>query len=134
MDTRMSLFTTALPIDDALPALTQALRTRDAAVLVAPPGAGKTTRVPLVLADEPWAQGPNGGRKVLVLEPRRIAARAAAGRMAKTLRAGGGRPQGEGAGGDGRRDGRLPGAVRLQGVAAHPHRGGDRGRVHPPGA
>ena len=58
---------------------------RDAAVLVAPPGAGKTTRVPLVLAEEPWARGPNGGRKILVLEPRRIAARAAAERMAKTL-------------------------------------------------
>src|SRR5262249_30840345 len=71
----------ALPIDDALPALTAALAARDAAVLVAPPGAGKTTRVPLALAAEPWAQG----RKILVLEPRRIAARAAADRMAKTL-------------------------------------------------
>ncbi len=74
-------FATALPIDEALPALTEALRTRDAAVLVAPPGAGKTTRVPLVLAEEPWAKA----RKILVLEPRRIAARAAAERMAKTL-------------------------------------------------
>ncbi|HEY2138021.1 MAG TPA: ATP-dependent helicase HrpB, partial [Xanthobacteraceae bacterium] len=77
----MNSFTFALPIDDALPALTAALRERDAAVLVAPPGAGKTTRVPLVLADEPWAKG----RKILVLEPRRIAARAAADRMASTL-------------------------------------------------
>ena len=51
-------------------------------VLVAPPGAGKTTRVPLVLADEPWA----AGKKILVLEPRRLAARAAADRMAATLR------------------------------------------------
>ena len=50
------MFDTSLPIDDALPALTAALRTRNAAVLVAPPGAGKTTRVPLVLKDEPWAQ------------------------------------------------------------------------------
>jgi len=74
-------FDVALPIDDALPALTDALRTRDAAVLVAPPGAGKTTRVPLVLAAEPWAKD----RKILVLEPRRIAARAAAARMAATL-------------------------------------------------
>src|SRR4051794_38876001 len=74
-------FDSPLPIDEALPALTSALRTRNVAVLVAPPGAGKTTRVPLVLADEPWAQG-----KILVLEPRRIAARAAADRMAKTLR------------------------------------------------
>src|SRR3954453_6630065 len=73
-------FDSPLPIDEALPALPSALRTRNVAVLVAPPGAGKTTRVPLVLADEPWAQG-----KILVLEPRRIAARAAADRMAKTL-------------------------------------------------
>ena len=50
-------------------------------MLVAPPGAGKTTRVPLVLADESWAQG----KKIIVLEPRRLAARAAAERMAKTL-------------------------------------------------
>jgi ATP-dependent helicase HrpB len=74
-------FDSPLPIDDALPALTSALRARNVAVLVAPPGAGKTTRVPLVLKDEPWANG-----KILVLEPRRIAARAAADRMAKTLR------------------------------------------------
>ena len=77
----MNSFEFALPIDEALPALTAALRAQAAAVLVAPPGAGKTTRVPLVLADEPWASG----RKILVLEPRRIAARAAAARMAATL-------------------------------------------------
>src|SRR5262245_19671118 len=70
-----------LPIDDALPRLVAAMAARDAAVLVAPPGAGKTTRVPLVLAREPWAEG---GR-ILVLEPRRLAARAAADRMAATL-------------------------------------------------
>ncbi len=70
-----------LPIDAALPDLTAALRANAAAVLVAPPGAGKTTRVPLVLADEPWVQG----RRILVLEPRRLAARAAADRMAHTL-------------------------------------------------
>ena len=51
------------------------------AVLVAPPGAGKTTRVPLALLDEPWAQG----QALIVLEPRRLAARAAAARMAATL-------------------------------------------------
>ena len=50
-------------------------------MLVAPPGAGKTTRVPLVLLDEPWA----ADKKILVLEPRRLAARAAAARMAATL-------------------------------------------------
>jgi ATP-dependent helicase HrpB len=70
-----------LPIDVALPELTAALRANNTAVLVAPPGAGKTTRVPLVLADEPWAER----RRILVLEPRRLAARAAAERMAKTL-------------------------------------------------
>jgi ATP-dependent helicase HrpB len=70
-----------LPIDAALPELTAALRARNTAVLVAPPGAGKTTRVPLVLAGEPWVEG----RRILVLEPRRLAARAAAERMAKTL-------------------------------------------------
>jgi ATP-dependent helicase HrpB len=70
-----------LPIDAALPGLTAALRAGNAAVLVAPPGAGKTTRVPLVLAAERWADG----RRILVLEPRRLAARAAAERMARTL-------------------------------------------------
>lgn len=74
-------FAEPLPIDAALPALTGTLRARNAAVLVAPPGAGKTTRVPLVLVDEPWA----AGKKILVLEPRRLAARAAADRMARTL-------------------------------------------------
>src|SRR5215470_1457022 len=73
-------FSSPLPIDAALPELTAALRARNAAVLVAPPGAGKTTRVPLVLAEEPWAKG-----TILVLEPRRLAARAAAARMASTL-------------------------------------------------
>ena len=71
-----------LPIDAALPDLTAALRANNAAVLVAPPGAGKTTRVPLVLAREDWAQK---ARRILVLEPRRLAARAAADRMAQTL-------------------------------------------------
>jgi ATP-dependent helicase HrpB len=78
-------FTEPLPIDEALPRLTGALRTNNVAVLVAPPGAGKTTRVPLVLLDEPWAQENNKGKKILVLEPRRLAARAAASRMASTL-------------------------------------------------
>lgn len=63
-----------------MPELTAALRAHNVAVLVAPPGAGKTTRVPLVLRNEPWATG-----KILVLEPRRIAARAASDRMASTL-------------------------------------------------
>ena len=70
-----------LPIHEALPGLKAALAASPAAVLIAPPGAGKTTVVPLALMDEPWAQG----RKVLVLEPRRIAARAAADFMARSL-------------------------------------------------
>ncbi len=77
----MQDFPDALPIDAALGGLTAALAAHPAAVLVAPPGAGKTTRVPLVLIDEPWAKD----KKILVLEPRRLAARAAAARMASTL-------------------------------------------------
>ena len=77
----MRKFDTPLPIDAALGELTVALASSNAAVLVAPPGAGKTTRVPLVLLNEPWA----ANRKILVLEPRRLAARAAAARMASTL-------------------------------------------------
>ena len=70
-----------LPIDDVLPALLGALETGTSAVLVAPPGAGKTTRVPLALFDAPWL----AGKKILILEPRRLAARNAALRMAATL-------------------------------------------------
>ncbi|MBY0330452.1 MAG: DEAD/DEAH box helicase, partial [Acetobacteraceae bacterium] len=70
-----------LPVAEALPALTAALAAGSNAVLVAPPGAGKTTLVPLVLMDQPWA----AGGKVLVLEPRRVAARAAARRMADLI-------------------------------------------------
>jgi ATP-dependent helicase HrpB len=72
----------AFPVDEALPALKDALRVRNAAVLVAQPGAGKTTRVPLALLNEPWVKG----GKILVLEPRRIAARAAAQFMANSIR------------------------------------------------
>jgi ATP-dependent helicase HrpB len=66
-----------LPIEQVLPALRDALRTGSGAVLQAPPGAGKTTRVPLALLDEPWL----AGRRIVMLEPRRLAARAAARRM-----------------------------------------------------
>lgn len=69
--------TEKLPIEDALPGLRAALAANRAAVLEAPPGAGKTTLVPLALKDEPWL----AGRKILMLEPRRLAARAAASRM-----------------------------------------------------
>jgi len=74
-------FDTPLPIDAVLDELSATLERHNAAVLVAPPGAGKTTRVPLALLDAPWI----GGRKIIVLEPRRIAARASAERMAKSL-------------------------------------------------
>jgi ATP-dependent helicase HrpB len=73
-------FEIPLPIDSALPGVVGALSANNAAVLVAPPGAGKTTRVPLALLDEAWATN----KKILVLEPRRLAARAAAARMAST--------------------------------------------------
>jgi ATP-dependent helicase HrpB len=70
-----------LPVEEILPALQAALVEKTAAVLVAPPGAGKTTVVPLRLLDAPWL----GAGKIIMLEPRRLAARAAAERMAKTL-------------------------------------------------
>lgn len=70
-----------LPIHAVLEPLKAALAEANAAVLAAPPGAGKTTVVPLALLEQPWL----GDGKVLVLEPRRLAARAAADRMAATL-------------------------------------------------
>ena len=69
-----------LPIEAALPELRTVLRARTGAVLQAPPGAGKTTRVPLALLDEEWLRG----ARIVMLEPRRLAARAAALRMAET--------------------------------------------------
>jgi ATP-dependent helicase HrpB len=70
-----------LPITEALPSLLIALAARPEVLLEAPPGAGKSTVVPLMLLESPWLQG----RKVLLLEPRRIAARAVAHRMAALL-------------------------------------------------
>ena len=74
-------FSTPLPIDAVLDDLTSTLARSSTAVLVAPPGAGKTTRVPLALLGADWT----AKKKIIVLEPRRIAARAAAERMAQTL-------------------------------------------------
>jgi len=71
---------TSLPIDPILPALMDALRTHGRAVLQAPPGAGKTTRVPLAMLDANLTAG-----RIIMLEPRRLAARAAAERLAETL-------------------------------------------------
>jgi ATP-dependent helicase HrpB len=70
-----------LPINEALPALKQALAARTAVLLEAPPGAGKSTIVPIVLLDSSWLKV----QKILMLEPRRIAARAVANRMAALL-------------------------------------------------
>ena len=70
-----------LPITEALAALAQALTHRPSVLLEAPPGAGKSTIVPLFLLESPWL----AGQKILMLEPRRIAARAVAGRMAHLL-------------------------------------------------
>jgi ATP-dependent helicase HrpB len=100
------LFRDTLPVDDALPALRRALSNGRAAVLVAPPGAGKTTRVPLALLDEAWAER----GKILVLEPRRLAARAAAARMAWTL----GEKVGETVGLRVRFDSRVSGKTRIE--------------------
>src|SRR5271166_2479075 len=71
----------SLPVTDVIPSLLSALAAGRNAVLVAPPGAGKTTLVPLALLDAPW----RGDGSILVLEPRRLATRAAAARMASLL-------------------------------------------------
>ncbi|MBF0167135.1 MAG: ATP-dependent helicase HrpB [Alphaproteobacteria bacterium] len=77
----MTLWAPALPIDACLPDLSKALAGTSAVVLEAPPGAGKSTRVPLALLDQPWLSG----NRILMLEPRRLAARAVASRMSATL-------------------------------------------------
>jgi ATP-dependent helicase HrpB len=71
----------AFPIHEVLPAIRQTLQSHTRLVLEAPPGAGKTTQVPLALLNEAWC----AGKKILMLEPRRVAARAAAGFMAQQL-------------------------------------------------
>ena len=95
-----------LPIHEALPALKAALAERNTAVLVAPPGAGKTTVVPLELLTESWLDG----GKILVLEPRRLAARAAAERMAQTL----GEPVGQTVGFRVRMQSKVSAATRIE--------------------
>ena len=95
-----------LPIHDVLDALRAALETRPNAVLVAPPGAGKTTVTPLALLDAPWLQG----RRIIMLEPRRLAARAAAQRMAVSL----GEPVGQTVGFRVRMQSRVSAKTRIE--------------------
>ncbi len=95
-----------LPIDDVLPDLTAALRERTEAVLQAPTGAGKTTRVPLALLGEPWL----GDDRLLMLEPRRLAARSAAQYMAQQL----GEEAGETVGYRVRMDTRVSAQTRIE--------------------
>jgi ATP-dependent helicase HrpB len=95
-----------LPIHEALPALKAALAAANVAVLVAPPGAGKTTVVPLELLDQPW----RGDGRIIVLEPRRLAARAAAERMAATL----GEPVGRTVGYRVRMQSKVSAATRIE--------------------
>ena len=73
--------TPVFPIAEQLPAILDALASHTRLVLEAPPGAGKTTQVPLALLDAPWLQG----KKIIMLEPRRVAARSAAQFMARQL-------------------------------------------------
>jgi len=76
-----ALVKSGLPIDEILPALRAVLTSNRNAVVEAPPGAGKSTVVPIALLEEPWARG----GKIIMLEPRRLATRAVAARMASTL-------------------------------------------------
>ena len=94
------------PVSETLDALSEALAVRGLAVLSAPPGAGKTTIVPLYLLDAPWR---NDGR-IILLEPRRLAARAAANRMASLL----GEKTGETVGYRMRLDSRISAKTRIE--------------------
>ena len=95
-----------LPVREVLSELARALALGRGAVLTAPPGSGKTTLVPLALLGEPWL----AGRTILVSEPRRLAARAAAGRMAEIL----GEPVGETVGYRVRFDQRVSARTRVE--------------------
>lgn len=95
-----------LPVTESLPALTAALVNANRAILSAPPGAGKTTIVPIHLLDQTW----RGDGRIILLEPRRLAARAAASRMANLL----GETVGETVGYRMRLDNRISGRTRIE--------------------
>lgn len=95
-----------LPVHEVLPRLREVLAREGLAVLSAPPGAGKTTEVPPALLNEPWMEG----KRLLLLEPRRVAARAAAARMASVL----GEPVGETVGYRTRGDVRVGPGTRIE--------------------
>ncbi len=99
-----------LPVSDSLPALTTALQENNRAILSAPPGAGKTTIVPLHLLGETW----RGDGRIILLEPRRLAARAAAGRMASLLGGAVGETVGETVGYRMRLDNRVSARTRIE--------------------
>ncbi len=92
-----------LPVVDVLDEVKRALEHTGRGVVVAPPGAGKTTLIPLALLDESWL----GEQRIVMLEPRRLSARAAARRMA------------------------LPNPRRTQDWSGNPYRGGHRGDLDP---
>ncbi len=102
----LASWSSLLPVGEALPALAAALAGAGAAVLQAPPGAGKTTLVPLALLDAPWLKR----RRIVMLEPRRLATRAAARRMAEML----GEPVGATVGYRTRLDTRIGTATRIE--------------------
>ncbi|GBF58339.1 hypothetical protein PbB2_02019 [Candidatus Phycosocius bacilliformis] len=102
----MAVIPQDLPVVAVLGQLMAALATFNKAVLVAPPGAGKTTTVPLALLDQPWLDG----RKILLLAPRRLAARAAASRMAALL----GEPVGQTVGYRVRLDQKVSARTRIE--------------------
>ncbi|HNL90465.1 MAG TPA: ATP-dependent helicase HrpB, partial [Nitrospira sp.] len=95
-----------LPIEEAIPTLRERLAAGRSALLTAQPGAGKTTRVPLALLDEPWLIG----QKLIMLEPRRLAARAAAAYMAASL----GEPVGRTVGYRIRHESKVSAATRIE--------------------
>jgi ATP-dependent helicase HrpB len=101
-----ALADTDLPVAASLPALMDVLAAGHNAVLIAPPGAGKTTLVPLALLDAPWC----AGQRIVMLEPRRLAARAAATRMASLI----GEPVGQTIGYRTRLDSAVSAATRVE--------------------